>query len=67
MKVNLSQARGTLTWVAVPCTSENDVGGAQAGREAQKQEGEGGKGFLKGCWRRGVASRGQKELWGPGL
>lgn len=61
LKVNLSRARGTLTWVAVPCASENDAGGAQAGREAQKQEGEGGKDFLKGCWRRGVASRARRS------
>lgn len=32
--------------------------------DAEKQVGEGGKDFPKGCWKGGVGSPGQKELWG---
>lgn len=57
----------TWKWAADSCASEDSVGGAQAGRGCPEAVREGRKDFLKGYWRRGETSQGQKEAWGLDL
>lgn len=54
----------TWKWAADFCASEDSVGGAQAGRGCPEAVREGREDFLKGYWRWGEMSQGQKEAWG---